>query len=390
VFSTEDIDLMLLVADRIALATAASLSTAERSAARILQRSLVPSRLPEVAGLEIAARYMPAEGGTVGGDWYDVFTLPGASVCIVVGDVVGRGLRAAVVMGRLRSALRAYALETRDPAEILARLDRKLAHFEPGEMATVLCAMVEPSLERMHVASAGHLPPVVLRPDEDTAILDVHNDPPIGIRVGRRHSTVVDLSPGTVVCVFTDGLVERRGEPIDVGLERLRRGMDGESADAVCRTVIARLLGGETADDVAVLAVRRPLVTAVAPMELTVPSHPSSLAQIRTAARRWIATVGASPAAGNDLLVALGEACSNAVEHAYGPAGGAVAVRLEYEPPMLVATVTDTGRWRPPRGVNRGRGTDLMRNLADDVRIDHTEAGTTVALCVRIDKEPPG
>src|SRR5262245_59480734 len=152
-FTSDDADLLQLVGDRVALATQTSLTVVERSAALALQRSLMPTRLPELPGIELSARYVPGEAGGVGGDWYDVFPLPSGWLCIAVGDVAGRGLRAAVVMGRLRSALRAYALETRDPADVLDRLDRKLAHFEPGELATAQCVMVEPSMTRVHIAS---------------------------------------------------------------------------------------------------------------------------------------------------------------------------------------------------------------------------------------------
>ena len=116
-----------------------------------------------MTGAELAARYIPGHGG-VGGDWYDVFTLPSGEPCVVMGDVAGSGLKAAVIMGRMRSALRAYALETSDPGEVLDRLDRKMQHFEPQAMATVLYAVIDPSLEQMRVSLAGHLPPVIAEP----------------------------------------------------------------------------------------------------------------------------------------------------------------------------------------------------------------------------------
>ena len=117
--------------------------------------------------LEFASRYVPGEGGQVGGDWYDVFELPSARLCVVVGDVVGRGLTAAVTMGRLRSVLRAYALQSDDPAEILRKVDRSVRHFEPDVMATALCAMVEPPYDEVVLSSAGHPPPVLARPGRD-------------------------------------------------------------------------------------------------------------------------------------------------------------------------------------------------------------------------------
>ena len=157
-FTGDDVDLLQLAADRAAVAVQALTVRVDRAATEALQRSLVPSALPAVGGLELAARWVPGTG-KVGGDWYDVFPLPGGEVCAVIGDVAGTGLPAAVIMGRIRSALRAYALQTADPAELLDRLDRKMRYFEPDALATVLCAMVSPSRDQIRICSAGHLPP---------------------------------------------------------------------------------------------------------------------------------------------------------------------------------------------------------------------------------------
>ncbi|MDQ3826424.1 MAG: SpoIIE family protein phosphatase, partial [Actinomycetota bacterium] len=158
-FSDDDVRLLQIAAQRITFATQSRRAQLERAAATVFQRSLLPARLPAVPGLELAAHYIPAGHGGVGGDWYDVFTLPSGWLCIVIGDVVGRGLVAADVMGRLRNALRAYALLGGNPAEVLGRLDQQVLHFEPDTMATVLVAMFEPSFERLHLSSAGHPPP---------------------------------------------------------------------------------------------------------------------------------------------------------------------------------------------------------------------------------------
>ena len=167
-----DIELLQLAADRAAAAVQSMTAQADALAAAALQRSLVPAALPAVTGAELAARYIPGDGG-VGGDWYDVFTLPSGELCVVMGDVAGSGLKAAVIMGRMRSALRAYALETRDPAEVLARLDRKMQHFEPDAMATVLYAVIDPALEQMRVCLAGHFPPVIARPGQPAELARV-------------------------------------------------------------------------------------------------------------------------------------------------------------------------------------------------------------------------
>ena len=156
-------------------------------------------------GLEFAARYVPAGDGEVGGDWYDVFTLPSGALCIVVGDVVGHGLPAAVAMGRLRSAAASLRPGTDDPAELLYRLDRQVRHFEPDVMATVLCALVDPSGEQMRLSTAGHPPPVISRPpDQPAAVLDLPADLPLGVDAIRAtaHHDQVELPPG-IRCAST-------------------------------------------------------------------------------------------------------------------------------------------------------------------------------------------
>ncbi len=388
-FTDHDVRLLQIVADRVAFATQSRRAEVERSAAAVLQRSLLPARLPVVPGLELAARYVPAENGGVSGDWYDVFTLPSGWLCIVIGDVVGRGLGAADVMGRLRSALRAYALLGGDPAEVLGRLDQQVQHFEPETMATVLLAMFEPSFERLHLSSAGHPPPVLALPNHPAALLDVPSDHPVGVPGGlRRRATTITLPPGALLCFYTDGLVERRDTPLDVGLERLCELVAAGPVDSVCAKVMARLVGDDSpGDDVAVLAVRRQDSGEVGPLDLVVPALPWSLRDIRVAVRRWLSAVGAEPRAAADLLVAVGEACTNAVEHAYGPGGGTVRVHLELQLPDVLVTVRDTGRWRPPRNEGRGRGTLFMRNCSDDLRIDHGPTGTCVVIRRRLTEQ---
>jgi phosphoserine phosphatase RsbU/P len=257
-FTSHDAELLQLAAARAAAAVQSISAQTDRVAAEALQRSLVPSALPAVPGAEMAARYVPGSGA-VGGDWYDVFTLPSGELCVVIGDVAGSGLAAAVIMGRMRSALRAYALETRDPAEVLARLDRKMLHFEPNAMATVLYAVIDPTLDRMHVASAGHFPPVLAAPGQAAELADV----PAGMLIGilpeaQRPVSTVKIPPGALLCFFTDGLVERPGEVIDEGMVRLCRALVAEPPDVACSAVMGALVGSKPArDDIALLMIRR-------------------------------------------------------------------------------------------------------------------------------------
>jgi sigma-B regulation protein RsbU (phosphoserine phosphatase) len=258
-FGPEDAHFLQVVADRVALATQSQLSEGDRSASVALQRSLLPARLPDIPGLRLAARYAAGEDVGVGGDWYDVLTLPDGHVGLVVGDVAGHGLRAAVVMGRLRSALRAYALETTEPGEALHRLDRKLQHFEPGEFATALYAVFDPSLDRVSLASAGHPPLILATPGERARRVEMASGYPLGVSLSKpRKTCTFDTPEGTVLCAYTDGLIERRGRSLDVGLAQLERVVTVGDPRDVCAAVMSRLVGSDRLrDDVAILVAQR-------------------------------------------------------------------------------------------------------------------------------------
>jgi hypothetical protein len=259
-FTDDDLSLLQMVADRLALAAHNRLSLVERAAVEALQRSLLPAVLPSVPGLSFAARYIPGAASGVGGDWYDVFELPGDRVGVVMGDVVGHGLAAAVVMGRLRSALRAYALDSDDPGAVLHKLDRKATHFEDGAMATVCYAVVDPSRDHVTIALAGHLPPMLAEVDGTVTLTDCPVGPPVGFsrRGGHYANRVLALPPGSVLCCYTDGLVERRDSTVDVGMSQLRDTIVAGDPDMMCARIMARLVGTRSADDdIALLTMRR-------------------------------------------------------------------------------------------------------------------------------------
>jgi phosphoserine phosphatase RsbU/P len=274
-FTGHDVDLLQLAADRAAMAVQALSAQLDRAAASALQRSLVPLALPAASGLEMAARYVPGSG-KVGGDWYDVFPLPTGEVCTVIGDVAGTGLEAAVIMGRIRSSLQSYALDTPDPAQVLDRLDRKLQHFEPETMATVLCAMVSPSRGHIHICSAGHLPPIIAHPGQPAAVADVAPDLLIGVPARRRRQvSTLDFPPGAVLCLYTDGLVERRDRPIDEGIARLCAAVTAQDPETGCASVMAAMAGySPHTDDVALLMLRRtPVEPAGSGPDSSAPDH---------------------------------------------------------------------------------------------------------------------
>lgn len=257
IFTTDDAALLQLAADRAALAVQSLRSREDRSAAAALQRSLLPSALPVIRGVEIAARYVPGDG-PIGGDWYDVFPLPAGELGIVVGDVAGSGLVGAVVMGRMRSALRSYALEFQDTADVLRKLDHKMQYFEGEVMATVSYAVLDPASGQLRISSAGHFPPAIAAPGQHGALAEIAVDAPIGVAdIPRRQVTRLALAPGAVLCFFTDGLVERRNEPIDDGITRLCEIMSSGPPDSVCISVMRALVGSRRpGDDIALLVLR--------------------------------------------------------------------------------------------------------------------------------------
>ena len=257
-FTAEDLELLQLAADKAAGAVQSLTGLEDRIAAVALQRSLLPSALPVRGEAQFAARYVPGEG-SVGGDWYDVFSLPSGELGVVMGDVTGSGLAAAVIMGRMRSALRAYALESSDPADVLARLDAKMQHFEPGALATVSYAIFSPGLDSMRICLAGHYPPVIAGPDRPGALAEI----PPGLLIGaapaaNRRTTTITISPGMLLCFYTDGLVERRQAPIEDRLALLCQAVRAGPPETVCATIMTELVGAEQPrDDIALVALRR-------------------------------------------------------------------------------------------------------------------------------------
>ena len=257
VFTADEVRLLELAADRAGVAGQIRSRKLEQAAALALQRSLLPPQLGDLPGLDAAARYLPGHGFGVGGDWYDVFTLPSGWLGVVIGDVSGHGLAAAVVMGRIRSALRAYALVCDDPAEVLTLLDRKIHHFEAGSLTTALYAMISPDRETIRLSCAGHLPPLLATPGAPAVLLDVLVDAPLGIgTTGRRRRTTVAMPPESLLLCYTDGLVERRDQIIDIGLKALTEAVSADDPDTACDTAMS-LVTDQPSDDIAVLALRR-------------------------------------------------------------------------------------------------------------------------------------
>ena len=230
----------------------------EVTVARILQRGLAPDAVPDVAGLAVEARYSTGGIGEVGGDWYDVLCLRDEAVAIVIGDVAGHGIGAAAAMGQLRHGARAFLLDEDSPAAILDKLNRLIRWLLPADLATAAVACIGPDRSVVTVASAGH-PPLMWLGSRDGQLLDMPGGPALGIQASVEYTdTAFDLGPGDGLLLYTDGLVERRGETIDHGLARLAREVQlPRDQQSLLDRLIASVPGSTGGDDLAVLTVFR-------------------------------------------------------------------------------------------------------------------------------------
>jgi serine phosphatase RsbU (regulator of sigma subunit) len=258
-FDQDDLELAEDLARRAALAIDnAILFRREHEAAVTLQRSLLPQSIPEIEGLQFAVRYEPAGPGLqVGGDWYEVVARDDGRVAVVIGDVAGRGIHAASVMGRVRPALRAYVAEGHGPGAAIERLDELLKEAEQPEMTTVFLLELDPATGAAEYVRAGHPPALLRHPDGRVEALTGAGTPPLGIFADLEcTSHSAEIPPGSLLLLYTDGLIERRGETLEVGLERLKRAFADapEGAEACVRSLAEGLGAASIPDDVAMLA----------------------------------------------------------------------------------------------------------------------------------------
>ena len=356
----------------------------EHTIAETLQRSLLPERLPEIEGLRLVPRYLPA-GKAIGGDWYDALERMDGRVALIVGDVVGHGLRAAATMGQMRNAFRAYGLIESSPAEVMARVNRLVMSGEEA-MATVLYLVLDRETGEVTYSAAGHPPPLVLAPD-GARFLEGGRSMPIGAAdpaVFREATGVVP--PGSTLLLYTDGLVERRGVPLEDSLEALieAAGEAEEDLDKLCDRVVGAVLPKlQPSDDVALLAVRPTAVSGQA-LRLSLPAEPESLALLRRRLERFLHAAGADELESYEIMLTVCEAAGNAIEHAYGPGDASFDVEAALVADELVASVRDRGHWRDRRGEHRGRGIKIIMGLMDDVNIESQNGGTLVTMRRRL------
>lgn len=382
-FGGEGLALLSLIADRAAQAISnARAYDREHRVVVTLQRSLLPARLPQLPGMAVAAKYLPGNSGTVvGGDWYDAIVLEGGRVGLAMGDVVGHGIDAAALMAELRHALRAYAVCHTSPAEVVARLDDLLQRGGRDQMATLVYAVVEPDWSHVTLISAGHPPPLVLGPDGEAEYIWGGRSTPLGAEIRPDYAEAeVDLAPGSTLLLYTDGLVEVRGENLDAGLVRLKQAADGdERPQDLCDRLESAMVPGGVDDDVAMLAFRSlPLLPER--LRLTPPADPEALLNVRHTLARWLRVVGASEREIDAIKIACHEACANVVEHAYAFGSDSFEIEAVMRDGDVWITVSDHGSWRDAAPGDRGRGITIMRAEMDEVGVLGGASGTVVEM----------
>jgi serine phosphatase RsbU (regulator of sigma subunit)/anti-sigma regulatory factor (Ser/Thr protein kinase) len=384
-FSPHDVRLLALAADRLSQAIERTrVNERAHHIAETLQRALLPDRLPGVPGVALAARYLPGGPGTdVGGDWYDVIPSADGRVGLVMGDVVGRGVAAASLMGQLRNAFRVYALDGNAPAAILDKVNVLLHQFEPGQMATAVHLDFDPREERVCFAGAGHPPPVLRLADGTTEYMQGAPSAPLGVLpYTRYHQQEARLPAGATLLVYTDGLVDRPDSTLTSGLAGLLDAVASAPADpeALCEHVLHELLpDGPPGDDIALLALQSVPIHG-ADLSLDVPADPDELALVRHSLSRWLEAAHVDERDAYRVTIAANEACMNAIEHAFAPSDEPLHVEAHITDGDVDVLVRDRGHWRERTNGPGGRGLDLMRSLMDEVDVEPGPAGTTVRL----------
>ncbi|MGW1597483.1 SpoIIE family protein phosphatase [Streptomyces sp. NPDC002343] len=401
-FGDRDRDLAVELAARAAVCIDnARLYRREHERALILQRSLLPPGDPEASGLDIACRYLPGNAATeVGGDWFDVIELPGHRTALVVGDVMGRGLRAAVAMGELRTAVRTLALLDLEPAEVLSALDEiarglgtpggiqqatrtarqpRDADLSEVYLATCVYAVYDSVTRRCTFANAGHLPPVLVEPGEPALMLDVPPGMPLGVGGEPFEEVEVELPEGALLALYTDGLVESRDHPLDEGLKAFVGALTDpcRPLEDVCDHVLNTLDTHHGEDDIALLMARVQGLPADSVGDWTLPREPRSVGRAREYARGRLLSWGLEQLVDTTELL-VSELVTNALR--YGE--GEIRLRLLLDR-TLVCEVWDSGLVQPRRRRARdtdegGRGLQLVGLLSAAWGSRRTPRGKTV------------
>jgi anti-sigma regulatory factor (Ser/Thr protein kinase) len=295
-------------------------------------------------------------------------------------------------MAQVRMAVRAYAVQDPSPASVVTNVHALVSELAVPTMVTLTYAVLDPATRRLRLTSAGHPPGVLIGPKGATLLEGAHT-PPLGVtREITAREEPHDLEPGMTLLLYTDGLIERRGESIQVGLARLLAEVgesDQEDLEALADRVLAALVDRHhLGDDVALVLLRTPLRAADS-FEMTLPAEARNLRVIRGALRTWLREVGVSEGVIDDVVVSCGEACANVVQHAYAeaPGPGPMQVETRVLEGVVELTVRDQGRWRPVSNRDGGWGNWLVQAVAESVDVERTDSGTTVRVRHRVDGE---
>jgi len=394
--SQDDADFLAEVGKQAAHAVRRALAyERQQAASQLLQRSLLPDSLPELPGLSLGAYYQAGVAGVeVGGDWFEVLPLADGSVVVALGDVMGKGLTAATVMGRVRAGLRAYALVDSDPTTVLARLDLMIATLGVAEqLVTAVCGLISPDRSTVTVASAGHVPPLVVPPTGTPAYAELPPGPPLGLGGGPWRSAEIALAPGDVVLLYTDGLVETRSQPLADGLAELvtqvgRIEPHRREPRDLCTRLVDVMKRPDSGDDIALLVVattgsrdQRSAVTELPP-DTAAPSLARQF--LREQLRGWLVDDGVCQTA----EICLSEIVTNAVIHS----GTSPRVTVRLDDRRLLVLVQDSGISGVPQLQHLdledigGRGLQLVDALSTAWSAERSADGTTVWFELQVDE----
>ncbi len=347
-----------------------------------LQRALLPAKLPQAPFVGLQAVYLPADPQAgIGGDWYDALWLPSDTLLLSMGDVAGHGVPAAATMGQVRQLVRAYGLEGRRPAEILDAVNRFLVTFPEAQQLTLWVAVFDPFSSRFAYSGAGHPPVLLVLPGGEVQRI-ASAGPPVGFAGTTGYgSGELMLPAGTRLIAYTDGLIEATRD-IATGEQRLadavRATLPRSPADAVGMIVDAVLMGRRHEDDVALMILD--VEADGAPLEFALPAVPESLPRVRRAIREYGRRLGLAEDQVESVVIAVGEAALNTVEHAYRGTPDALVVRAGSAEGTLTVEVVDRGQWRTTRRHGSGRGTRIMEGFAHAVQTHSGPSGTAVEL----------
>jgi serine phosphatase RsbU (regulator of sigma subunit)/anti-sigma regulatory factor (Ser/Thr protein kinase)/GTP-sensing pleiotropic transcriptional regulator CodY len=385
-YSASHVKLVKPIADQLAI-TISRFQLLDQTKRRVgqlsemLQRALLPEDLPKAPFISLAATYQPADPDVkIGGDWYDAILFADDHLLVSIGDVAGHGMAAATVMGQVRHIVRAYAMEGQTPGRILTSLNRLLCSVAGSLQVSLWVATLDPLTGSVVYGGAGHPPAVALADGQVRQLLST--GPPLGVSLTVRYGeTPMSLPPGSRLVAYTDGLIEATRDVV-VGERRLLeavRATQHNPPDRAVDTLVARALDGAMPDDdVAVLIVD--ILPVDSPVSVTLPAAPENLSRVRRLTRTYARRLGMPEHRVEEMVMAVGEAALNVVEHAYRGIRGNILVRGELTGSAVTVTVKDFGQWRDQVERGRGRGTRIMQGFSDGLKTSTTPAGTTVQL----------